>query len=279
MKLRCIVPAMCVVLTTSALNAAPGNTGASSPAAQTASQPGNRRSSHLALRLLDQVEQARQSLAASQTQTAVEHINRALAYRDQLTSMLPGNSRHVIVPLYWEWDDTSVLGPVLAARKDGKPQPNKSAPITVDAAGTQYTFVGLDLNKVRSRLDAAKSALSSNNPQAASSSLDRIGDELVVMRVQAEFPLLAARENLGLAEIAIMNGRYTEAAAALKEASITLDQYASEHSAHRPYEAKSLSKRISSLSQTIAQNHTGAVSKIDGWWNEVNGWFTHPITD
>jgi hypothetical protein len=135
------------------------------------------------------------------------------------------------------------------------------------------------LNKVRSRLDAAKSALSSNNPQAAASSLGRIGDELVVMNVQAEYPLLAARENLGLAELAIMNGHYTEAAAALKEASITLDQYASGQTAHRPFEAKSLSKQIDSLSQTIAKNHTGASAKIDAWWNHVNAWFTHPITD
>ncbi len=279
MRLSFIVPVVCVVLTTSALNAVPQNAGARGPATGTASQPPNRQSSHLALRLLEQVEQAKQSLASNQTQTAVGHIDRALRFRDQLAALPHAASGPVIVPLYWEFDDTSVLGRTLAARKDGKPQPSKSAPITVDAAGTQYTFVGLDLNKVRSRLDAAKSALSSNNPQAAASSLGRIGDELVVMTVQAEYPLLAARENLGLAEIAIRNGRYTEAAAALKEASTTLDQYASGHSAHRPFEAKSLSKRIDSLSQTIAQNHTGATAKIAGWWNEVNGWFTHPIQD
>ncbi len=279
MRLRLIVPVVCVALTTSALHAAQGNPGASSPAAKTATQPPSRQSSHLALRLLDQVERAKQSLAANQTQTAVQHINQALTYRDQLAARPHATDGPVIVPLYWEFDDTSVLGRALAARKDGKPQPAKSAPITVDAAGMQYTFVGLDLNKVRSRLDAAKSALSSNDPQAAATSISRIGDELVVMKVQAEYPLLAARENLGLAEIAIMNGRYTEAAAALKEASVTLDQYASGHSAHRPFEAKSLSKRIDSLSHTITQNHTGAASKIDGWWNEVNGWFTHPITD
>ncbi len=279
MRLRLIVPVVCVALTTSALHAAQGNPGASSPAAKTATQPPSRQSSHLALRLLDQVERAKQSLAANQTQTAVQHINQALTFRDQLAARPHATGGPVIVPLYWEFDDTSVLGRALAARKDGKPQPAKSAPITVDAAGMQYTFVGLDLNKVRSRLDAAKSALSSNDPQAAATSISRIGDELVVMKVQAEYPLLAARENLGLAEIAIMNGRYTEAAAALKEASVTLDQYASGHSAHRPFEAKSLSKRIDSLSHTITQNHTGAASKIDGWWNEVNGWFTHPITD
>ncbi len=279
MRLNLVAPLVCVALTTSALHATRAQSGASSPAAETASPADHHRPSHIAIRLLDQVEQAKQSLAANQTQTAMEHINRALSYRDQLATLPHAYGQSRIVPLYWEFDDTSVLGQVLAARKDGKPQPGKSAPITVDQAGTQYTFVGLDLNKVRSRLDAAKSALSSHHPQAAASSLGRIGEELVITKIQAEYPLLAARENLGLAEIAIMKGRDHEAAAALKEASVTLEQYANGHAAHRPFEAKSLSKRIDSLSQTINQNQKGANGKIDRWWNEVNSWFTHPIRD
>lgn len=274
MRFRFIVPVVCVALATSAVKASPVNNGRSSVA-----QPANRQSARLALHILDQVEQAKQSLAANQPQSAVQHINQALTYRDQLAALPHATGGPVIVPIYWEFDDTSVLGRTLAARKDGKPQPAKSAPITVDAAGTQYTFVGLDLDKARTRLDNAKSALSSNHPQAAAASLSRIGDELVVMTVRAEYPLLAARENLGLAEIAIMNGRYSEAAAALKEASVTLDQYASSQAAHRPFEAKSLSKQIDSLSQTIEKNHTGASARIDAWWNHVNAWFTHPIKD
>ncbi len=279
MRLRCIAPLVCVALTTSALHAMPANSGPGSPAAETAPRSDHHRPSHIAIRILDQVERARQSLAANQSQAAASHIDQALADRDQLAALPHAYGNAKIVPLYWEFDDTSVLGKALASRKDATQQPSKSAPITVVEAGRQYTFVGLDLNKVRSRLDAAKSALSSNHPQAAAVSLGRIGEELVVMKIQAEYPLLAARENLGLAELAIMNGRYQTAAATLKEASITLDQYAGEHSAHRPFEAKSLSTRIDSLSRTIAQNHTGAARKVDGWWNEVNGWFTHPIRD
>lgn len=279
MKLSFVVPAMCLALTTPVLLAAQGNAVASGRVAPS-SPSGNRHSSHLALRILDEVEQAKQSLTARQTQAANGHIDRALADRDRLASMSPTSSQPVIVPLYWEFDDTSVLGRAMAARKDGKRLPSsKSTPVTVDQAGEQYTFVGLDLGKVRLRLDAAKSALSQNNPQAAIASLDRIGNELVVITVKAEYPLLAARENLGLAELAIQKQRYTEAAAALKEAGATLDQYASQQSAHRPHEAKSLSKRIDALSQTIAQNHANASSKVDGWWNVVNGWFTHPIKD
>jgi hypothetical protein len=261
------------------LHATPTQNGVISPAAQTDHQHYRHRASHIAIRILDQVEQAKQSLAANQLQSAAQHVNQALTYRDQLAALPHTTGGPVIVPIYWEFDDTSVLGRTLAARKDGKPQPAKSAPITVDAAGTQYTFVGLDLAKVRTRLDNAKSALSSNDPQAAAASLSRIGDELIVMKVQAEYPLLATRENLGLAEIAISNGRYTEAAAALKEASVTLGQYASSQAAHRPFEAKNLSKQIDSLSQTIEKNHTGASARIDAWWNHVNAWFTHPIKD
>lgn len=276
MKLSFIVPVVCLALTASA-QARAQNSGASSTAT-TPSQPRSKKSSDLGIRILGQVEKAKQSLAASQTQTAIGHVDRALMFRDRLSSMAQTNVRPVIVPLYWEFDDTAVLGRAMAARKGGR-QPSKSGPVTVDQAGTQYTFIGLDLNKVRSRLDAAKSALSSNHPHAAASSLDRIGNDLVVMTVKAEYPLLAARENLGLAELAIQNGRYNEAGAALKEAATTLDQYASGSAAHRPNEAKSLSKRIDAASRTVAQNHTETASKIDGWWNEVNGWFTHPIKD
>lgn len=278
MNLRFTVPVMCIALATSAAYAAPQNMGANGTGTVSV-QKGNRHSSHMALSILDEVEQAKQSLASNQTQAAVQHIDRALADRDRLASMSPTSSQPVIVPLYWEFDDTSVLGRVMAARKDGKRLPSKSAPVTVDQAGQQYTFVGLDLGKVRARLDAAKSALAQNNPSVAAGSLDRIGRELVVMTVKKEYPLLAARENLGLAELAVQNGRYTEAAAALKEAGTTLDQYASEQSAHRPYEAKALSKRIDAFSQTVAHDHANASSKIDGWWNEVNGWFTHPLKD
>jgi hypothetical protein len=116
MRLSFIVSVMCVASIAPAVNAAQENTKASSPAAMS-SQPDKRQSSDLALRLLGQVEQAKQSLAANQTQAADEHIDRALADRDRLSSMARTNVRPVIVPLYWEFDDTAVLGRAMAARK------------------------------------------------------------------------------------------------------------------------------------------------------------------
>lgn len=277
MKLRKIAPIACIALSTLAIQALPVQSGGSGMSMNHASK--HRRFSRQGLRILAQIEQARQSIAANQTQTAMEHIQRALAERSQLAMTVQKAGQPILVPLYWEMDETSVLGPVLAARSDGGRQPSKSAPITVEEAGTQYTFVGLDLNKVERRLVAAQTALKNNDPKSADASLRHIGDELVVLKVKDEFPLLAARENLGLAEIAIRSGHYKEAAAALQQASITLGQYASESSAHRPYEAKGLSQQIDALSKTVQQNHAGAADRIAGWWEKVNQWFTHPIHD
>lgn len=232
--------------------------------------------SHLATRLLQKVDQARQALSTKQTQTAAGDINQALADRNQLASIAKAKGRPMIVPLYSELDQTSVLRPILTARNGGKQQPSTSAPITVNDATAQFTFAGLDLDKAKTRLDAAKTALQNNNSQAAADSLAAIGNDLVVQTVQTDVPLLASRENLGIAKIAVKNNKDKEATAALKEASTALDRYAGESSAHHASDAKSLAKQIDSFAPTLAQNHAGATSKIDGWWHQVDNWLAPP---
>jgi flagellin-specific chaperone FliS len=280
MKLKHVVPVACLALVPFTLpsaqaQAAPAQTSTSST--MPAMHSRNRQYSQRALEILAQVEQARQAIAANQSQEALHHIHRALAIHSRLMASAQSYGHSLLVPLYWEFDESSVLGPMMAQRKDASAPASKHQPVTVQAASTQYTFVALDLRKVERRLVAAQSALQQNQMQQADASLSHIADELVVMKVQGEYPLLAARENLGLAEMAVSSGHYQEAAAALKEASITLDQYASSKSSHRPYEAKSLSKRIAALSGTVEHDHAGAAQQIDKWWNEVSTWFSHPI--
>lgn len=279
MKLKHVVPVACLAFAPYALQAAPVQ--AAPPAASSAAMPAmhsqNRQYSQRALEILAQVEQARQAIAANQTQQALHHIHHALAIHSRLMATAQSNGHSILVPLYWEFDQSSTLAPMMAQRKDAGKQPGKHEPVTVQAAATQYTFVALDLRKVERRLVAAQSALQQNQLQPADQSLSHIADELVVMKVEGEYPLLAARENLGLAEVAIQSGHYQEASAALKEASVTLDQYASSKASHRPYEAKSLSKRIAAMSATVEQNHANSAKQVDQWWNEVSTWFTHPI--
>jgi hypothetical protein len=266
-----------IVAQTSILSAAPQKADANpSVSKKTPDSTGDfaKRLSRQATNLLQQVDQANKAVTAKQTQTAIGHINQALADRNQLATLLKAKGQSLVVPLYSELEDQSVLGPVLSARK-GKPQPSTSAPITVDDASAQFTFVGLDLDKAESRLDAAKKALENKNPQAASDSLAAIGTDLVVETQEADLPLLAARENLALARTATKNRKYKEASAALKEASIALDTYSKRNATQRTVEVKDLRSKIDSLSQTVAQNHSNAETTIDGWWRQVDSWFTH----
>ncbi len=287
MKVRMAAEALSLAfqmtLVTSVLIAAPQNTSNSNTSnldTQTV-----RQMNQLATRLLQNVDQARQDISNNQKQTADNHINRALAEWNQLSSLAKSKNAGLIVPMYVEFDETSTLGPMIAARK-GNQQPNaqqpntKAAPrsytpVTVEQASGQVTFLGLDLDKAKTRLDAAKTALNNGNTQASSDSLKGVETDLVMNTEQMSFPLLAARENLGIAESAAKNGHEREAAAALKEASTDLNKYAGTSSRHAD-DARNLSKTIDSYSQSIGQNHSGAATKIDGWWHEVNNWFEQP---
>ena len=279
MKLKHVVPVACLAFAPFAVQAAPTQAAAApaNSAAMPATHSANRQYSQRALEILARVEQARQAIAANRNQQALHDIHQALAIHSRLMATAQSNGHSILIPLYWEFDQSSTLGPVMAQRKDASAPASKHQPVTVQAASTQYTFVALDLRKVERRLVAAQSALQQNQAQQADVSLRHIADELVVVKAEGEYPLLAARENLGLAEVAIQSGHYREAAATLKEASVTLDQYASSKASHRPYEAKSLSKQIAALSASVEHDHAGAAQQVDKWWNEVSTWFTHPI--
>ncbi len=273
-----------MTMVTPVLNAAPQNTSAAhsteSKAPSHATNNPAKQMNQLAIRLLQHTDQARHAIQNKDKAAALKHINQALANRDQLASLAKSKGLPMVVPLYTEFDETSTLGPVAAARK-GKQQPNAKSttksytPVTVDQASGEFTFMGLDLDKAKTRLDAAKAALNNGNTQSASDSLAAVETDLVMETEQANFPLLAARENLGIAESALQDGHVKETGAALKEAAKDLNTFAAGNPARHADDARNLSKTIDSYSQNIGQNHSAAVSKIDGWWHEVDNWFDH----
>ncbi len=287
MKVR-YLSAMCVVcqltLMTSLLSAAPPqtNSSSSSTAASSANSQSAKHMTQLATKLLQQVTDAKQAISNNNKQAALKDVNQALADRNQLASVAKANGYNLVVPLYTEFDESSTLAPLISARKGNQNSKPKNAlnsytPITVDQVSGEYTFIGLDLDKAKTRLEAAKTALNNGNNQAASDSLDAIGTDLVMETDQMSLPLLAARENLNIAESAVKNGHNKEAAAALKEASTDLNKYvdANANSQHAE-DAKNLSKTIDAYSNTLSQSHAGSAAKIDGWWHQVDNWFNHP---
>ena len=227
-----------------------------------------------ATRLLQQVDLARQAVDSKNKQAALQHINTALSDQSRISALAKAKNIAAIVPLYSEFDEGSVLGPIEAKRKNQKSSGSSAAnSVGVEETTGQFTFVGLDLDKTKQHLEAAKASLNSNNMQAARDSLNAVDNELVMETVTADLPLVTARQNLALAESAARKNEYKETQTALQDACSALDRYAGQASGQHAQEAKQLSQTIHSYAQNVTQNHTGAASKIDGWWHQVDHWF------
>jgi hypothetical protein len=112
--------------------------------------------------------------------------------------------------------------------------------------------------------------------QAAKDTLKAIGEDLVVVKADADIPLLAARENLGIAQSAAKRHSYTEARGALKEASIDLGEYAKKNSEKHSQEATELKAKIDKLSSSVNGSQAGMEGTIEQWWNTVDSWMHHP---
>lgn len=228
-----------------------------------------------AVQMFKDIANAQAAIKHNSKSQAQSNVQQALQQWQQMSSVEKANGA-VIVPLYSELDETQTLAPMAMQHKSNNEDAaqNRYAPVTVEQASGQFTFVGLDLDKAKKKLDAAEAALNNGNMEAANDALRAVGDELVTGSVQANYPLLAARENLGIAEGAIQNGHERQAKAALNEASKDLDSF-STGSQHHGSDAKNLASQIQSFSQNLNQNqnHQNAENKIDGWWKQINSWF------
>lgn len=137
-----LLPCNLLLATPATASGSPGHTTASSK--PTTSDQLSSDATHM----LHKVDLARKAISAKNTPEAVRDINDALSECGQLATLSKKKGQSMVVPLYSELDDTSTLGPAMSAR-NGKAQPNLTAPITVDDVSAQYTYVGIDLERRR----------------------------------------------------------------------------------------------------------------------------------
>ncbi len=147
---------------------------------------------------------------------------------------------------------------------------NNSSDEAVRQVAGQFTSVALDVQGADEHLLAAKQALQAGNFQKADEALRAVQDGVVATSVEADFPLLRARENLMLARESAEDANFGEAHAALEGASRALASYATSSSTHAN-DARMLKSQIDRYDQSIRQNHNGAVQKIEGWWDLDGG--------
>jgi len=166
-------------------------------------------------------------------------------------------------PLYAELDNTAVLSLAVKRRSHAPAHATNTstAPpaLTPRSNVSQVTYLAIDLDKVKVRLEAA------------TDSLARIGNNLIETTVSADEPLLTARQDLVLAQNALKADHYPTASSDLQQASASLKKYANaSHSAERQRMAADIDS-----SMPVGSNRDSELStKIDGWWSSVTNWFS-----
>lgn len=232
--------------------------------------------SHEAAGVLNDAGMAAMALNQGDKAGALKDIVKAMTKRDELALTARSHNLTKIVPIYTEMDQSTQLDTMLAKRNNGQTTPPAKQPVTIGAVKDQYTFVGVDLDKAKSRLMAADVAIRNNQLQVAKDKLNAIGDDLVVAKVTGDAPLLAIRENLGLAHVAAAQGHKREATAALQQASGELVAYAQMGGAPHGNDARQLKTSIDQMLSSNGQKQTMSADQIGMWWETVNGWMQQP---
>jgi ABC-type transport system substrate-binding protein len=236
-----------------------------------------RQTTRQAVDLIEDAHLARQALIDGSASNADKEVDRALAVRETMAKSARAKGAAMIVPLYAELDDTTVLS--LAVQS---PSPSTVPNVASTAApqltprsnSSQVTYLAIDLDKAKARLDVAKLAIHNHNDQAAKDSLAGIGSDLIQTTVSTDQPLLTVRQDLIQAQSALKANNYPTASADLQQASASLKKYSGTgHSA----DLQRMEADIDASNPADATHGAGLSGKIDGWWSSVTNWFSQHV--
>jgi hypothetical protein len=234
-----------------------------SPAAAAMTQRDDRAMTKLAAQIISDAQSGHDALVSGKTGASVTDIDNALDARNKLAAMARTDGASMLVPIYAELDETAVLTDALKKARA------KTPAMTVRGNDAQITYLAIDLDKTRARLDAAKTAVSNHNDQAAKDALAAVGSDLVEGSVVTDLPLLTAREDLSRAQAELKSNDSKAAAADLRQASTSLKRYAT---GDHVKDARILAAEIDSAPLTTTNDRT-ASQKIESWWSSVKNWF------
>jgi len=211
-----------------------------------------------------EVNAARAAIRAGNLSQAQMDLRDAKAAHDRVAALSTAQHRSMIVPVYGELVQDSVLNETAGTKHAG---------YTVKGNNAEFTSIAVDLKKSGSRIEAAQTDLKEGNKQAAIDTLASIGSVFVVSNVDTDLPLLTAREDLAIAKNALAVHHDKQAQDAVIAASNALASYAKSANRHS-VDAKSLSDQLAQIASNITVDRTHSENALTGWWSRVESWFS-----
>lgn len=231
--------------------------------AHTSSDMRRQEISTLAASLLQQTDLARQAIAHHDQRAAQEAIRQAQDLTRKIETTAGTRNQPLVVTVSSQLDKEATMVP---ARK-------RNASIS-EVRGT-LTATLLNVTNARLKLESASQALQAGDFNAADMDLAAVQAGAVTKTYTGDMPVMQARENLSIARSRVQQGDYKDAILPLKSAASALDRFAQQ--VPKPQQAELAEKMkldIDAYAERITHDHTDALDRVNGWYDQVDDWFT-----
>jgi|GEM_PF-3753052 len=241
------------------------------------------------LDMLHDTHNARQAIRQGDRQQALSDVNDALASLDQASTIAQSENLGNTVPVFAEFGTQAVIGQIQSAKiESGQAQSAQAGqpgaqgrPLTDEAQqnrqGTaaqgpvvrsvqgEFADLSVNLDTARTHLEAAKSALESDDLQTADAALSAVQSSVNVTTAEENMPLVKARVNLALAEESLRQNNYQAAHAQLQAAANALATYSGAQS----QKVTQVRSELDSLLANYQAEQAQAAPRVQQMWREV----------
>jgi hypothetical protein len=225
----------------------------------------------MAVGILDQAKLAQQAVASRDKDGAADHIKQALSLVEEIRHNSPDAAGPILVPVYRQVETTTTYTPV--KHKDGEMSADRlKADTSIRGVAGNVTISRLDITAAADHLRSAQASLESGDWSNADAALAAVASSVVVTQTQGNMPLDMARQNLELARIRVLNGKYKDAAVPLRSAAQALADFEKTSTREQASSVESARQAMLGYADRISRDHDGASGKIDGWLASLNQW-------
>jgi len=225
----------------------------------------------MAAGILDQAKLARQAVASRDKDGAADHIKQGLSLAEEIRQNSPDAAGPILVPVYRQVETTTTYTPV--KHKDGEMSADRlKSDTSIRGVAGEVTTSRLDVMAAADHLHGAQASLESGDWGGADAALAAVASSVVVTQSQGNMPLDMARQNLELARVRIVSGKYKDSAAPLRSAAQALADFEKTCTGEQAASVDSARQAMLGYADRISHDHDGASGKIDGWLASLDQW-------
>lgn len=226
----------------------------------------------MAAGVLEQTDLARQAIAMNDTPAAIDHIHQAQTLALDIRKQVPADSNSMLIPVYTETERTITYRPVKKSKNDELTAKRLKKDTNIRDVDATTTSNKLDVAQAELHLRDADAAASQADWTRAQAALQAVSNSVVRTQVNANMPLLRARENLMLAKSRVLEDKSGAAAMPLRSAAQALADYEAVAPATRAAKAASMRQELEAYAGKVGRDRENAAQQIDYWLGPIDQW-------